>query len=92
MQIAVKSGLYGIVVGLLPLLPELLMGDASALRTVQTASNYFLFPGIILGLVLSGGNVHGINPIVMISANCLVYAGLFYAVFRLRQWRSTSGR
>ena len=52
---------------------------------ISYATGFLSLPGIVVGLIADGGNVHTISPAVIVAANFAVYAFVAYKV--LGWWR-----
>lgn len=86
MNLLVKSALVGFAIGSVPFWMWVFFRDSPTLpATVQDGVNYLLFPGIALGLVLSGGRAHDVNRAVIVVSSCLFYTALSYMIFRARK-------
>lgn len=87
MNLLVKSTIYGAAIGGAPVLVGLFFRGSETLPAIQEATNYLLFPGIVVSLLANGGRIHDVDRIVIVVSSCAFYTLVFYLVLRNRRKR-----
>jgi hypothetical protein len=85
MNLLVKSAICGMAIGCAPVLVGLFFSGSQTLPAIQEATNYLLFPGIVVSLLASGGRVHDVNRVVIVVSSCIFYTFVFYLILRRRK-------
>jgi hypothetical protein len=85
MNLLVKSALVGFGIGSVPVWMWVVFRESLTLPAFQDGVNYLLFPGIVVGLVFSGGRAHDVSRAVIVLSSCLFYTALSYVIFRARK-------
>ena len=86
MKLSRKRVITALVIGgFIGTLPQLIamFPITSRLDGVQELSNYLLVPGVLVGLVLNGWNVHDPEFAIVLIASAIFYALCIYALLTL---------
>ena len=88
MGTAIKSVIAGFAIGLMPLLLSKVALQTQWLQGMAEATQFLLFPGAVLGYVLTLGRIHDISQTVMMGGSCAFYSALFYFLARRQSART----
>jgi uncharacterized membrane protein YoaK (UPF0700 family) len=78
----IKSVLIGCLLGTMPLWPWFRLG-----HRIHECIYWLMLPGYVVGAIFSGGRVHDVNEIMMVSASCAFYTAMTYVILRLLRKR-----
>ena len=94
MQMRKRKLFYSLLIAcaftLIPLSILFLPYDTPIVNGLKIPFECLMFPGLLIGIVASGGIIHGVNPWVLFVGNLLFYFGLAYLV--LGFWERRTGK
>lgn len=79
-----KSLALGCVIGSLPYWMSLITWEPWWIASIKDVVWILMLPGGVIGMILTLGQYHDINPGIATIANCVIYSAAFYYFLRRR--------
>lgn len=87
-----RRAVYALLVGAVFTLTPLLIQRSTESDAWRTGAGLCMMPGVLVGVALANGAVHGVSWQILVAINLVFYSGVAYLILAVREKLQSKSR